>query len=220
MTMKFLLRSTTILLIAAAAPIGLRAQPLPAPVAAVVNIGQIAQSCTACVAANQQLQGQGNALQGRAQALATQIDAEARALQPLVNALPAGGQPDAALGARIQAYQTMQQNADREITASRERLQRNAQFVEEQLGDRLRPAINTVMQQRGATLVFDRRALIDASPTLDITAAVLAIVNQNAAALNVNAPPPQPAGAAPAGTAPRPTAPPATTPTRPRPQGR
>lgn len=218
MTMKFLLRSTAVALIAAAAPIALRAQPLPPPVAAVVNIGQIAQSCTACVAANQQLQAQGTALQTRAQTLAGQIDAEARALQPLVNALPPGGRPDAALAARVQTYQTMQQNADREINAGRERLQRNAQFVEEQLGDRLRPAINTVMQQRGATLIFDRRALIDASPTLDITAAVLAIVNQNAAPLNVNAPAPQPAGAAPAGTAPRPaTAPPAT---RPRPQGR
>jgi Skp family chaperone for outer membrane proteins len=218
MTMKLLLRSTAVALIAAAAPIALRAQPLPPPVAAVVNIGQIAQSCTACVAANQQLQAQGTALQTRAQTLAGQIDAEARALQPLVNALPAGGQPDAALAARIQTYQTMQQNADREINAGRERLQRNAQFVEEQLGDRLRPAINTVMQQRGATLVFDRRALIDASPTLDITAAVLAIVNQNAAPLNVNAP--AQAAPAPAGAAPRPAAaPPATTP-RPRPQGR
>jgi len=210
---------TAALALALAAPAALTAQPLPPPVAAVVNIGQIAQSCTACVAANQQLQAQGQALQTRAQALNTQLETEARALQPLVNAIPAGGQPDAALAARIQAYQSLQQNAEREIGAGRERLQRNANYVEEQLGDRLRPAINTVMQQRGATLVFDRRALIEASPTLDITAAVLAIVNQNATPLNVNAPAPQ--QAAPAAAPPRPaTAPPATTPPRPRPQGR
>jgi len=196
-----------------------QAQPLPPPVAAVVNIGQIAETCTACVAANAQLQAQGQALQTRAQQLSTQIDTEARALQPLVNAIPAGGQPDAALSARIQAYQAMQQNAEREINAGRERLQRNAQYVEQQLGQRLQPAINTVSQQRGATLVFDRRALIEASPALDITAAVLAILNQNAAPFNVNAPAPA-APTAPA-TTPRPaTTPPATTPPRPRPQGR
>jgi len=212
MNTKLFLPSAAILA-SVAAPAALRAQPLPPPVAAVVNIGQIAETCTACVAANQQLQAQGQALQTRAQQLSTQLDTEARTLQPLVSAIPAGGQPDAALAARIRAYQAMQQNADTEINAGRERLQRNAQYVEEQLGQRLRPAINTVMQQRGATLVFDRRALIDASPALDITASVLAIVNQNAAPLNVNAP------AAPAATAPAATTP-ATTPTRPRPQGR
>jgi outer membrane protein len=219
MNIKLLLSSAAVSL-AVATPVALLAQPLPAPVAAVVNIGQIAETCTACTAANTQLQAQGTALQTRAQALATQIDAEARALQPLVNALPAGGQPDAALSARIQTYQTMQQNADRVINAGRERLQRNAQFVEQQLGERLRPAINAVMQQRGATLVFDRRSLIDASPTLDITAAVLALVNQNAAPFNVNAPAPAQPGAAPAATPARPGAtPPPTTP-RPRPTGR
>jgi outer membrane protein len=209
---------TVAIMAAAVAPATLRAQALPAPVAAVVDIGQIAQTCTACAAANQQLQAQGQALQARAQQLGAQLQTEARALQPLVDAIPAGGQPDAALAARIQSYQTLQQNADREINAGRERLQRNAQFVEEQLGQRLQPAINTVMQQRGATLVFDRRGLIAASPALDITPGVLALVNQNAAPFNVNAPQ-QAAPAAPAGTAPRPAAPAPTTP-RPRPQGR
>ena len=92
MNIKLLLSSAAVAL-AVASPVALRAQALPAPVAAVVNIGQIAETCTACAAANTQLQAQGTALQARAQALATQIDAEARALQPLVNALPAGARP-------------------------------------------------------------------------------------------------------------------------------
>lgn len=213
--MNRLFFSTALSALALAAPAAVSAQQLPPPIIGVVNIGQIAETCTTCVAANAQLQAQGAALQQRAQQLSQQIDAETRALQPLVSAIPAGGQPDAALAARLQAYQTMQQNADREIGAGRERLQRNVQFVEQQIGQRVRPAITTVMQQRGATVVMDRRAVIDASPALDITAGVLAIVNQNAAPLNVNAPAaPAPAAAAPA------TQQPAAQPNRPRPQGR
>jgi outer membrane protein len=213
--MNRLLIGSAIAALAVAAPAALQAQPLPAPVIAVVNIGQIAETCTTCAAANTQLQAQGTALQGRAQQLSAQLDAETRALQPLVNAIPAGGQPDAALAARLQAYQAAQQNADREISAGRERLQRNVNFVEQQIGQRIRPAITTVMQQRGASIVFDRRSMIDASPALDITPAVLAIVNQNTAPLGTEAPAPAPAAAAPG--APAPTAPPAN---RPRPQGR
>lgn len=199
--------------LAFAMPAAAPAQPLPAPVIAVVNLDQIFETCTQCTAANTQLRAQGSALQARAQQLATQIDAEARAIQPLVNAIPAGGQPDAALTARIQAYQAMQQNADREVGAERERIQRNIAFVRQQIGQRIQPAITTVMQQRGATVVMDRGGLITAAPTLDITPAVLAIVNQNSTPLNVNAPPPQQA-ATPAPAQPQPQQ------NRPRPQGR
>jgi Skp family chaperone for outer membrane proteins len=199
--------------LAFAMPAAAPAQPLPAPVIAVVNLDQIFETCTQCAAANTQLRAQGSALQTRAQQLATQIDAEARAIQPLVNAIPAGGQPDAALTARIQAYQAMQQNADREVGAERERIQRNIAFVRQQIGQRIQPAITTVMQQRGATVVMDRGGLITAAPALDITPAVLAIVNQNSTPLNVNAPPPQQA-ATPAPAQPQPQQ------NRPRPQGR
>jgi outer membrane protein len=209
---RYLLGSA-IAALAFATPVAVQAQQLPAPVIAVVNIDQIFATCTQCAAANTQLQAQGAALQTRAQQLATQIDAEARALQPLVAAIPAGGQPDAGLAARIQSYQTMQQNADREIGAERERIQRNINFVRQQIGQRTQPAITTVMQQRGATVIMDRGSLVSASPALDITPAVLAIVNQNATPLNVNAPAQAPA-AAPATTPPQPQ------PNRPRPQGR
>ena len=48
------------------------------------------------------------------------------------------------------------------------------------------------MQQRGANLALDRSSgTLAINPALDVTDAVLAIVNQNATPLNVNAPPPQ-----------------------------
>jgi hypothetical protein len=61
---------------------------------------------------------------------------------------------------------------------------------------------------------MDRGGLITAAPALDITPAVLAIVNQNNTPLNVNAPPPQQQPATPAPAQPQPQ------PNRPRPQGR
>jgi len=67
-----------------------------------------------------------------------------------------------------------------------------------------------------ATIVLDSSQALISSPALDLTAPVLAIVNQNTAPFNVNAPAPTPAPAA----AGRPATPAPATPNRPRPQGR
>ena len=202
--------------LAATAPAVLQAQQLPAPVIAVVNTDQIFGTCTQCTVAQTQIQAQANTLQQRVTALQAQIQAEGTALEPLVRALN-GAQPDAALATRLQNFQTMQQNAEREITSSRERIQRNLNFVRQQIGQRTQPAIQTVSQQRGANIVVDASQVLVAAPTLDITAPVLAIVNQNSTPLNVNAPPPTPAPAAAGRPAPTPTP---ATPNRPRPSGR
>lgn len=219
MKTKILLGAAFVAL-AATAPAVLQAQQLPAPVIAVVNTDQIFSTCTQCAAAQTQIQGQATALQQRVQTLQTQIQTEGNALEPLVRALN-GAQPDAALSARIQAFQTMQQNAEREITASRQRIERNLNFVRQQIGQRIQPALQTVAQQRGASVILDTSQLLLNSPALDVTPAVLAIVNQNTTPLNVNAPPP-PAQPARAGTpAPaRPATPAPAQPNRPRPQGR
>jgi Skp family chaperone for outer membrane proteins len=201
--------------LAATAPAVLQAQQLPAPVIAVVNTDQIFSTCTQCATAQAAIQAQATTLQQRVQTLQTQIQTEGNALEPLVRALN-GAQPDAALQTRVTNFQTMQQNAEREITASRERIQRNLNFVRQQIGQRIQPAIQTVSQQRGATIVMDASQVLTSAPTLDITAAVLAIVNQNATPLNVNAPPPPPAPA----QAGRPATPAPAQPNRPRPQGR
>jgi outer membrane protein len=203
--------------LAATAPAVLQAQQVPAALIAVVNTDQIFSTCTQCAAAQAQIQAQANTLQQRVQALQTQIQTEGNALEPLVRALN-NAQPDPALATRIQNFQTMQQNAEREITASRERIQRNLNFVRQQIGQRVQPAIITVQAQRGANIVVDSSQVLASSPALDITPAVLAIVNQNNTPLNVNAPAPTPAPAPAA--AGRPATPAPATPNRPRPQGR
>ena len=169
-------------------PLAAQAQQLPPAVIGVVETDRIFRECTVCAAANTALQGQVQQLQQRAQALRTPLQTEEQALTQVVSALPQGQQPDAALSQRIQTFQTNQQNAQRELATSQERIERNVNFVRQQIGQRIQPAIQQVMGQRGATLVIDRAAALTYSPAIDLPAAVLAIVNQNTTPLNLNAP--------------------------------
>ena len=178
--------------LAAAVPAAAPAQQLPPAVVAVVDTDRIFQTCTVCAAAQQQLQAQLTQLQQRAQALGQPLQTEEQALTTLVGGLSAGQQPDAALQQRIQAFQTQSQNAQRELATRQEQIQRNAAFVRQQIGQRIQPAIVQVMQQRGANLALDRNSgTLAINPALEVTDAVLALVNQNTTPLNVNAPPPQ-----------------------------
>ena len=173
-------------------PIAAQAQQLPTPVIGIVDTDQIFRTCTQCTTANTQLQAQATQLQQRAQQLGTPLQTEEQALAGLLNALPAGQQPDQTLTQRIQTFQTNQQNAQREIAGRQEQIQRNVAFVRQQIAQRIQPAVATVAQQRGANIVLDRSdLLVQPAPALDLTPAVLAIVNQNTTPLNVNAPPPQ-----------------------------
>jgi Skp family chaperone for outer membrane proteins len=201
-------------LTALAMPAAVHAQNLAPAVVAVIDTDRIAATCTACAAANTQLQGQVNALQQRAQALGQPLQTEEQAIRAAITALPQGQQPDAALQNRIRAFQTSQQNAQNELNQGQERIQRNVAFVRQQIGQRVQPAIVTVMQQRGATIAVDRGATLAINPAVDVTDAVLAIVNQNTAALNVNAPAPQQPAATPSAQPQQPR------PQQPRPQGR
>jgi Skp family chaperone for outer membrane proteins len=202
---------------ALAAPVALQAQALPQATVMVVDTDQIIRECTVCAAANTQLQQQLQQLQARAQQLSAPLRTEGQAIQTAVSALPAGQEPDAALQTRIRNYQTQEQTAQREIQQRQQTIERNRQFVLQQIGERVRPAIQSVMQQRGASVALDAGSVLNMSPALDVTAAVLAVVNQNTAPLNVTAPPPQQPAAA-AGQTPAATTQPAQ-PQR-RPQGR
>jgi outer membrane protein len=197
-------------------PIAAQAQNLAPAVVAVVDVDRIVATCTVCAAANTQLQAQVTTLQQRATQLGTPLQTEEQAIRTAIGALPQGQQPDAALQNRIRAFQTSQQNAQNELNQGQERIQRNVAFVRQQIGQRIQPAIVTVMQQRGATIAVERGATLAINPSVDVTDAVLAIVNQNAAALNINAPAP----AAQPGATPATPAQPQQQQQRPRPQGR
>ncbi|WP_129794610.1 OmpH family outer membrane protein [Sphingosinicella sp. CPCC 101087] len=177
--------------LAFALPVAAPAQQLPPAVVGVVDTDRIMRECTVCAAANTQLQQQLQQLQQRADALRTPIQTEGQAIETALRALPQGQQPDAALTQRITAFQTQQQTAQQEIGTRQQQVERNVAFVRQQIGQRIEPAIQQVMQQRGATIVVDAGATLAIAQSVDITPAVLAVVNQNTTPLNVNAPPPQ-----------------------------
>ena len=189
--MNKLIFSAAAAALALAIPVAGQAQQLPPAVVAVVNSQQILQQCTVCVAANTQLQSQRQQLEQRAQQLATPLQTEEQALQTAINAIPQGGQPDAALQTRVRTFQQQQENARRELAGREEQIRRNQSFVLQQIQQRVAPAVQQVAQQRGATIAIEAGSLAWSAPTVDITPAVVAIVNQNTSPLNVNAPPPQ-----------------------------
>ncbi|TMJ19136.1 MAG: OmpH family outer membrane protein [Alphaproteobacteria bacterium] len=209
--MNKLLLAPVVAGLALTAAVAAQAQQLPAAVVAVVNRNQVAQTCTPCAAATGQLQAQGQAFQSRQAQLAGPLQAEQQAIQTAINALPANGQPDAALTARIRAFETNRDAASAELGRTQQTLQRNENYVVQQILQRMQPMIQQVAQQRGATVVLDTTDVLTSSPQVDLTPAVLALMNANATPFNVTAPAP---AAAPAAATPAPAQ------QRPRPPGR
>lgn len=211
--MNITLLRAAVATLALAAPFAATAQQLPAAVVAVVDRDRVAGTCTQCVAASQQLQAQAQAYQQRRTQLLTPLQTEGQAIQTAINAIPQGGQADAALQARARTFETNRDAAAAELQQREETLRRNQAFVVNQILERMNPLIGQVTRERGANVAVDVNATLAHNPAINVTDAVLALMNQNTAAFNVTAPPPQ-AAQQPAAT------PPAQQPQRPRPQGR
>jgi len=195
--MNKMLFGTALAVLAAAMPAIAPAQRLGPAIVAVVDTDRISRECTACRAAATQLQTQGNTLRTRAQTLQTQLQTQGQPIQTAVAALN-GRQPDAALQQRITAFQTAQNNAQEELGRGEQNLRSTQAHVQQQIGARLGPIINTVMTARGANLAVDRGATLAAAPALDITSDVLAQLNQQLPSVSVTPLPqgqqPQPQG--------------------------
>ena len=171
-------------------PAAASAQKLAPAVVAVVDTDRILRECTACKAAQTQLQGQVQQLQSRQQQLATPIQTEAQAIQTAVNALQ-GKQPDAALQGRIQALQTKQNQANQELGRQEQTVRSTQQHVVQQINQRLGPIINGQLAAKGATIIVDRDAALAVAPTIDITNDVLAQLNQQLPSVSVTPMPQQ-----------------------------
>ena len=173
-------------------PAAASAQKIGGAVIAVVDTDRISRECTACRAAAQQLQTQGNTLRTRAQTLQTQLQTQGQPIQTAVNALN-GKQPDAALQARINAFNTQERNAQQEIATGQRTLQSTQLHVNQQIGRQLIPIVQSVASARGATVAVDRGSTLYAAPALDITNEVLAQLNQRLPSVSVTPLPQQPA---------------------------
>ncbi|PKP89903.1 MAG: outer membrane chaperone Skp [Alphaproteobacteria bacterium HGW-Alphaproteobacteria-16] len=165
------------------------AQTLADAKVAVVDSERVMRECTACVAANQQLQAQLTQLQQFAQQQGTPLQTEETQLEAALKA--ANGKPDAALTQRIQSFQTKQQTAQRQVNERQATLQRNVQYVRQQVAEKMVPVVEQISKQRGATVALDLGSVLFAAPTVDITTQVLTTLNQQLPSVQTVAPPPQ-----------------------------
>jgi Skp family chaperone for outer membrane proteins len=170
--------------VALAVPASAPAQRIGPAVMAVVDTDRISRECTACRAAATQLQSQAQALRTRQQTLQQQLQTQGQPIEQAVRAL-SGRQPDAALQQRITAFQTQQNNANEELQRSENNLRSTQLHVQQQIGTRLQPIINTVMTSRGANVAVDKGATLASAPALDITNEVLAQLNQQLPSVSV-----------------------------------
>jgi Skp family chaperone for outer membrane proteins len=168
-------------------PVGVSAQAIPGAVIAVVDLEKVSSECTACKAAKTALEGQVTALKSREATLAAPLKTEGQALQTAVEALK-GKDPDAALQARIKAFQAKQQQGAQEIARQTNQIQRNQAYVSQQISTKLGPIYQQVMQRRGANVMVEAGATLASGANLDVTNDVLAALNQQLPSVSTTAP--------------------------------
>jgi len=168
-------------------PVGASAQAIPGAVIAVVDLEKVSSECTACKAAKTALEGQVTALKSREATLAAPLKTEGQSLQAAVEALK-GKDPDAALQARIKAFQAKQQQGAQEIARQTNQIQRNQAYVSQQISTKLGPIYQQVMQRRGANVMVEAGATLASGANLDVTNDVLAALNQQLPSVSTTAP--------------------------------
>lgn len=163
----------------------------------VVDTARVYRDCNACKSAAATLQGQLSSAQTRAQTLAQQLQGEQNSLQTSVEALK-GKEPDAALKARITAFQQRQQNAQQELARLQTNIQSTQANVSRQIDAKLGPIYTQVMNARGANMAIDINGTLASAAGLDVTNDVLAALNQQLPSVSVT-PLPQQQQSQPAG---------------------
>jgi Skp family chaperone for outer membrane proteins len=182
--MKTMITIAALVASAATLPSAALAQRAPAATVVVVDTDRIFRECTACRTAQTTLQGRVTALQTRQQTLATQLRTEGQAIQAAIQAL-AGKEPDAALRARAQAFQTKQEQAQQELATGQRNLESIQANVIRQINARLNPVISQVMTARGANIAVDVSATLAHAPAVNVTADVLAGLNRALTTISV-----------------------------------
>jgi outer membrane protein len=166
-----------------------QAQAIPAAVVAVVDLDKVTSACNACKTAAAALRSQATALQNRQQALSTPLQTEQKSIQAAIDALN-GKEPDAALKTRVQAFQTKEQQAAQELQTQQTQLQRNQQYIQKQISDKLGPIYTQVMQRRGANMMVEIGQTLASGATLDVSNDVVTALNSALPSISTTAPAP------------------------------
>ena len=157
------------------APSAASAQAIPGAVIAVVDLDRVTSDCTACKTAQAALKSQLQGYQTRERTLASPLETEQKSIQAAIDTQK--GNPDAALQARIKAFQTKQQSAAQELSAQQQQIQRNQQYIQKQIQDKLGPIYTQVMQRRGANVMVETGATLATTQNVDVTNDVVAGLN-------------------------------------------
>jgi len=169
------------------APSAASAQAIPAAVVAVVDLDRVTSDCNACKTAQAALKGQVASYQSREQTLTGPLQTEQKSIQTAIDALK-GKEPDAALQARAKAWETKRQSAATELAGQQQQIQRNQQYIQKQIQDKLNPIYQQVMQRRGANLLVEVGATLATSTSVDVTNDVLAALNSALPSVSTQAP--------------------------------
>ncbi|WP_155265373.1 OmpH family outer membrane protein [Sphingomonas segetis] len=168
-------------------PSAASAQAVPAAVVAVVDLDRVTSDCTACKTAAAALRGQVQSYQAREKSLTTPLQTEQQSIQAAVDALK-GKEPDAALQARVKAWETKRQQAAQELSGQQQQIQRNQQYIQKQISDKLGPIYQQVMTRRGANVLMEVGATLATAQNVDVTNDVLAALNAALPTLGTTAP--------------------------------
>jgi Skp family chaperone for outer membrane proteins len=173
------------------------AQRAPNAQIVVVDTDRIYRECTACRAAQTQLQGLGNQLQQRTQQLGQPIQTELQSIEQAAAAArnttgAARTTAETQISSRLQALEGRRTQAQQELGRMEQNLRSTQAHVIQQINVRLNPIINQVMQQRGANLAVDVGATLAHDRALNVTDAVLAALNQQLPSVAVTPLPQQP----------------------------
>jgi Skp family chaperone for outer membrane proteins len=169
------------------APSAASAQAIPAAVVAVVDLDRVTSSCNACKTASAALKTQVSSFESRRNSLATSLQTEQKSIQTSIDALK-GKEPDAALQARVKAFQTKAQSSEQELAGQQTQIQRNQAYIQKQIQDKLNPIYTQVMTKRGANLLVEVGATLATAQSVDVTNDVLAALNASLPTLVTTAP--------------------------------
>jgi Skp family chaperone for outer membrane proteins len=181
-----------------------QAQRTPGAVIVVVDTDRVFRECTACKAAQTQLQGLVTSARTRAQQIGQPLQTEAQSIEQAGAQLrnqtgAARAAAESALNNRVQQFQAKQTTAQQEVARLEQNIQSTQQNVLRQINDRLNPIFTTVMNAHNANLALDVNATLARSNTLDVTNEVLAALNQQLPSVSVTPLPQAPAQQQPQG---------------------
>lgn len=163
-------------------PFAASAQRATGALVVIVDTDTIFRTCTACVAAQGQLQGMITALQQQQQTLSAPIQAEATSIEAAATAArnltgAARTAAEASIQTRLTALQTRQTQANQTLQRQEQTIRSSQANVSQQLNARLDPIVRQVMAARGANIVLPKGATLAVSDALDVTSEVLAALN-------------------------------------------